>query len=306
MIIMFRPLGFLAILLIASPLCSCGKEPLSPAEKKVEPKIEVDETVPQYTLKGLFRMSVFGVSLFTKNSQGMDIADDRFLIQSGTDDNTIHIIDLDNMKAVGSLGFKAPDGESSHMNNINCGNKLSPSDQFPILYISQTQKSHACFVIKVSDDAQSYEVLQTIKYIGKGHYHNNCSYDWFIDLENQFIYTYGHYNGNREKREIMKFPLPSLDETEVTYSDDDILDSFVLENQSIYQGSKIINGLLYAPVGAGSALYPSRLIIIDLDNKEVVEDITLNCGEPEAIGKYKNGAIICRGGWDPYYYFITL
>ena len=303
--LMNKPPLFLVVILILAPLWSCAKESLDPM-LSVNQLIESEETVPKYTLKGICRLSAFGASPFTKNSQGMDIFNDRFLFQSGTEDSTVHIIDLDSSKEIGSFGFITPNGESSHMNNINCGNKLFLDDPYPLLYISQTGNSHSCFIIKLSNDASSYELIQTIKYTGKNHYLNNCSYDWFIDLENQFIYTYGHYNGNREKREIMKFPLPSLDETEVTYTDDDILDSFVLENQSIYQGSKIINGLLYAPVGAGSALYPSRLIIIDLDNKEVVEDITLNCGEPEAIGKYKNGAIICRGGWDPYYYFITL
>lgn len=302
---MFQALRFLSISLFTVALCSCDKAPLSPMEI-LEQEIAAEEALPKYSLKKLFRLSSFGATPFTRNSQGMDIFNDRFLFQTGIDDTKIHVLDLETQKTIGCVEFTAPNGEGAHMNNINCGKKFSATDRYPLLYISQTEASHSCFVIRLSDDAQSYELIQTIKYSGKKHHQKSNSYDWFIDLNNNLIYTYGHYNGNREKREIVKFKLPSLENAEVLFTDDDVLDSFVLENQSIYQGSKIIDGLLYAPVGAGSALYPSRLVIIDLNKKEVHDDIPLACGEPESIGKYKTGAIIATGGWDPFYYFISL
>lgn len=295
----------LAFILFFTPLCSCDKEHLSPLET-LEEDITSEEAPPKYTLKKLFRLSSFGVTPFTRNSQGMDIFNDRYLFQTGIDDTKVHILDLETQESVGYVEFTVPDGETAHMNNINCGRKSYRSDKYPLLYISQTGASHSCFVIRISDDAKSYELIQTIKYTGKKHHLKSSSYDWFIDLDHDLIYTYGHYNGNREKREIVKFRLPSLDDTEVIYTDDDVLDSFVLENQSIYQGSKMINGFLYAPVGAGNALYPSCLMIIDLDKKEVHESVPLTCGEPEAIGIYKSGAIINTGSWDPHYYFIYL
>ena len=104
----------------------------------------------------------------------------------------------------------------------------------------------------------------------------------------------------------MKFNLPPLDADEISFSDEDILDSFVLENQSIYQGSKIIDGLLYCPVGYGNSEHPGRLVIIDLGKKEVVRDLLINCGEPEAIAKLQNDAIISSGGISPVYYLIKL
>lgn len=295
----------IAFLLLFAPFWACETAHLTPKEE-LGNGISSDEKVPKYTLKKLYPLSSFGASPFSSNAQGMDVYDDRILFQTGTNDRTIHIVDLESHTAIGSVVFTTPNGEGAHMNNINCSDKFTSSDLFPLLYVSQTGASHSCFVIRLSNDAKSFETIQTIRYSGKTHYLNNCSYDWFIDPDNKFIYTYGHYNGNRVKREIMKFNLPSLDIAEVTFTDDDILDSFVLENQSIYQGSKMIDGMLYAPVGAGSELYPSRLIIIDLNKKEVAEDIPLHCGEPEAIGRYKSGAIICTGGWDPFYFFITL
>ena len=302
---MTSPSHLVAVLFVLPFIWSCAKAPLPDADN-MEDTIQNKEIIPIYTLKGICQLSSFGAAPFSSNAQGMDIFNDRFLFQTGTEDRTIHIVDLENKKAIGSLAFSVPNNEGAHMNNINCGLKLSEIDQFPLLYISQTGGSHSCFVIRINNDAQTYELIQTIKYIGKNHYLKNSPYDWFIDLENNLLYSYGYYNGNRLIREIMKFNLPPITSSTIMYSDDDIIDSFVLENQSIYQGSKIIDGLLYTPVGAGSALYPSRLIIIDLKKKEVYDDIPLACGEPESIGRYKSGAIIGTGGWDPFYYFISL
>ena len=302
---MTRPTHLVAVLFALPFIWSCAQAPLPDADI-MEDKIQNKEKIPIYTLKGICQLSSFGAAPFSSNAQGMDIFNDRFLFQTGTEDKTIHIVDLDNKKAIGSTAFSVPNNEVAHMNNINCGTKLLETDLFPLLYISQTGGSHSCFVIRITNDAQTYELIQTIKYIGKIHYLNNSPFDWFIDLENNLLYSYGYYNGNKMIREIMKFNLPPITSPTIMYSDDDVIDSFVLENQSIYQGSKIIDGLLYTPVGAGNALYPSRLIIIDLNKKEVNDDISLACGEPESIGKYKSGAILSIGGWDPYYYFISL
>lgn len=251
-------------------------------------------------------MSTFNVELFSNNAQGMDIFEDRILFQAGIEQNYIHIIDLKDSKSLGTLSFQTPTQEKCHMNNINCGIRLDALDRFPILYLSQTSWSRACFVLRISNDAQSYSIIQTIKYVGKGHYPKNCSFDWFIDYPNNLIYTFGKYNGNADKREIMKFNLPSLEYEEVNLTDDDILDSFVLENQSIYQGSRIIDGLLFTPVGSGFGKNPGRLLIIDLEEKEVLYDILLSVGEPEAIAKYKTGVILSSGGKNPSYYFIRI
>ena len=285
-------------------LSSCEKEQL-PIIDEIVDKYDKYITEP-FSVRRLSLMSSFGVETFSINAQGMDIYDNRLLFQAGTNQNYIHIIDINESKALGTISFIAPNNESCHMNNINCGTKLNSSDRFPLLYLSQTNKPRSCFVLKISDDAKTYELVQTIKYVGKSHYLNNSSYDWFIDYSNKFIYSYGHYNGDKNSREIMKFKLPSLDDEEIAFTDDDILECFVLGNQSIYQGSRIIDGLLFTPVGYGTASSPGRLIVIDLSTKEVIHDIPLNCGEPEALGQYKSGAIISSGGKDPRYYYIHL
>lgn len=284
---------------------ACGKEPL-PLADTLENNARQKSLIPQYTTFSWFQLSMLGVEPYTSNAQGMDIYNDRFLFQAGTGQNTIHIIDLKTAQVPGSIEFIPPLGESCHMNNINCGALLNDSDKYPLLYLSQTDSPHACFVLRIANDASSYELIQTIRYTGKNHYLNNSSYDWFIDLDEQYIYTYGHYDGDINTREVMKFKLPPFDTTEVSFSDEDILDSFILENQSIYQGSKIIDGILYCPVGYGNSQHPGRLIIIDLSKKEVIKDLFIACGEPEAIAKLQDNAVISSGGTSPLYFIIKL
>lgn len=302
---MSRPRSFIYFFITVFCFISCSKEPIPSINSIINDSPEQSEA-QKYVPKKLFHLSSFRIEPFSKNAQGMDIYNDSILFQTGVDQNSIHIINLNNSKVLGTLFFKTPSYAYCHMNNINCGEKYDSNDYFPLLYLSQTFESRACFVLRIANDANSYSNIQTITYKGDKHYMKNCDFDWFIDVPNNIIYTYGQYNGDVNKREIMKFPLPSLDEEVISYTDDDILDSFVLENQSIYQGSKIINGLLYAPVGYGNAQYPGRLIIIDLHKKEVVKDIPISIGEPEAIAKYKTGAILSSGGRDPNYYFIAI
>ena len=100
----------------------------------------------------------------------------------------------------------------------NCGQKYKNSDKWPLLYLSQTQDSHKCYVLRLTDNASSYSLLQTILYTGHQHY--------------------------------------------------------------------------------------SNIKIINLEEKRLVKSIPINCGEPESVGQYKDGLIICGGGMCPNYYFI--
>ena len=296
---------FISLFCLIIPLTSCGKDPLPTIDSLVNDSVEIEEG-QMYVPQQLFRLSIFKIEPFSKNSQGMDIYDDHYMFQAGTEQNSIHIIDLKESKAIGTISFSDPAGEPCHMNNINCGLKMLSEDIFPTLYLSQTSNSRACFVLHINNTGKSYELVQTIRYLGTEHYLKKSSFDWFIDVDNHFIYTYGYYNGDSDKREIMKFPLPSMENETVDFYDADIIDCFVLENQSIYQGSKMIDGLLYTPVGYGNYQRPARLIIIDLNKKNVVLDVPIKCGEPESLGRYKNGAIICEGGKNPQYSFIRL
>lgn len=279
----------------------------------VNPKDSTQEQIAQelvekveYSPERLFKMSSFGVNGFSSASQGMDIYNDAIMFQAGYSGSSmyIHILDLDNHNLLGTIQFYSPDGKASHMNNINCGEKYQETDKFPLLYLSQMFNSRYCYVLHIANDASSYELVQTIKYEGSKYHTNGSYYDWCIDVDNKLIYTYGYYKGDKLNREMVKFPLPDLDKAEVIFKDNNALGSLIINNISIHQGSKIIKGLLYIPVGAGNGTYPGRLLTIDLSKKVLIRDGTLNCGEPESIGQYKDGFIICGGKGNPYYYFV--
>ena len=259
----------------------------------------------EYTPERLFKMSSFGVKGYSA-SQGMDIYNDSVMFQAGYSGSSmlIHIFDLDKHTTLGTIKFTSPDNNSSHMNNINCGIKYLESDTFPLLYLSQTENNRYCYVLRIANDASSYDIIQTIRYEGVKYHRGKSNYDWCIDLDNDLIYTYGYFMGNRLNREIVKFPLPELNKAEVIFKDKDAIEHNLIENISIYQGSKIKDGILYAPIGAGNESYPGRLLTIDLNQKTILRDGTLNCGEPESLGFYKDGVIICGGGGNPFYYFV--
>lgn len=300
-----------ALSLSVSSVIACNKDTLE-IDAILEPtKEEVVQFIVEemeYTPERLYKMSSFGVKGFSSASQGMDIYNDSIMFQAGYSGNSmyIHIFDLEHHTALGTIQFTSPDGNTSHMNNINCGVKYQESDAFPLLYLSQTGHSKYCYVLRIADDASSYDIIQTIKYEGSKYHSGDSNYDWCIDLDNLLIYTYGYYKGNKLNREMVKFPLPRLDKLEVILTDKDALDNLIIKNISIFQGSKITNGILLAPVGTGKGSYPGRLLTIDLTKKAVIRDGILNCGEPESLGRYKDGVIICGGGGNPYYYFIKL
>ena len=94
---MTRPTHLVAVLFALPFIWSCAQAPLPDADI-MEDKIQNKEKIPIYTLKGICQLSSFGAAPFSSNAQGMDIFNDRFLFQTGTEDKTIHIVDLDNKK----------------------------------------------------------------------------------------------------------------------------------------------------------------------------------------------------------------
>lgn len=290
---------------------ACDKEHL-----EIEKDIDIPQDPPQVTItqdlaevveyapEKLYKLSSFGARGFS--SQGMDIYNDSIMFQAGCSGNSmyIHILDLEKHTTLATIQFSSPDGKESHMNNINCGPKYRESDIFPLLYLSQTGNSRYCYVLRINNDASAYDLIQTIRYEGSKYHTGGSPYDWCIDTSDSYIYTYGYYKGNIVNREMVKFPMPKPDKKEIIFNDTDAIESLIIENISIYQGSKIINGLLYAPIGYGNNEYPGRLLTIDLEKKAIVRNGALNCGEPESLGIYKDGVIICGGGSNPYYYFV--
>ena len=171
---------YLPLLLYGSVSCDKTLLELEHSVNQAQEEIvqELVEKV-EYTPERLFKMSSFGVKGFYSASQGMDIYKDAIMFQAGYSGSSmyIHILDLDNHILLGTIQFHSPDGKTSHLNNINCGAKFDETDFFPLLYLSQTTNSRFCYVLRIANDASSYELVQTIKYEGSKYHTNGSSYD---------------------------------------------------------------------------------------------------------------------------------
>ena len=223
--------------------------------------------------------------------------------QSG-EDKSIYILDLEQKTILGNFLFT--ETGSWHMNNLNCATKETDTDKFPLIYLSECMGTHRCAVVKISDGADSYVVKQLITFNTSLHYGGGSySFDWFVDLENNLIYCYGG-TASRGSVEIVKFNLPSLSDAAVILTDNDVLDSFIVNGIGIFQGSKLINGKLVCPEGYGNAEYPAYISVIDLNKKQVVTRVPWGYGEPEAVAIYKNGLLVVNNAVNPTYRFLTI
>ena len=249
-----------------------------------------------FTWKKLFQLSELGSYSMSVDSQGMDIYQDTYLFQgnspSNSANNNIYIINLLTKQIIGGFLYRS----DSHLNTINCGEKYSEDDTYPLLYVSQSRNDHGCDVIRISNDLSQYTSMQFITYNGT-EYMQNYDYDW--NIGDNYIYCFGTKNGNTQ---ILKFRKPQVSEGNVVFGDSDILDVIEFTGAYIYQGNKIIDGQLYMAFGYGSTQYPSYIKVLDLETKALISHIPLDgLGETEAIAKYGNSLVIVNNNWNPTY-----
>lgn len=261
----------------------------------------------KYAKCKLFRLNEYQTPKYGMESQGMDVFDDRYIFQGS--DNTgklpsLVVVDLKTKKIVSE--YQLPKLKGCHMNNINIGSDQLSNSKYPILYISECRNKRRCYVVNPLSDTVC-DLMQEIYFDSKKHYGGGGKYpfDWFVDDSSQ-IYTFG-MTGVDGEMEICKFKLPSLDYLKRTFTDDDVIESFKIQNIYTYQGTKIIDGKLYAFSGLDTKECPTYLHVINLKTHKIEEKININgLGELEALGKYKNGFIAVNCAYNPTYNYIRI
>lgn len=259
-------------------------------------------------IEGLFRLSDFGQCTIPMDSQGMDVYDDKFLFQGSYVPKKgccgIVTVDLNDRRILGGFIF-GQDLPLIHMNNINCGEKYNETDKFPLLYLCDSfGTDKCCFVVRVSDDASHYNVVQAITYSGQMMNYNYYQ-DWILDAEERLILAYG-----KEKSDIMDygclvFSLPALENSIVRLSDADVLDSFVINSAVLLpQGSKLRKGILYTVYGFNYEPYPAWYLEYDMNAKRIIKKIQIDhgVGEPEAVAIFKDKVLINNNSTNPTYW----
>ena len=180
--------------------------------------------------------------------------------------------------------------------------KFHPEDPFPLLYVSMFQASGRCsaMVYRIlpnknteSDEYDSFslELVQRIYYPKVSDANALYNVNAVIDTQNNFIYTYSRNNNsnaeNYMKCRVSKFPLPDPHSGNVTFENDDILDSFELNvSAANTQGGTLDGNLLYIMRGYPGAGYV-YLYIIDINEKRIkyIVDLFSNgfYEEPEGV-----------------------
>ena len=255
-----------------------------------------------YRYRRMFSLSEIGTYDRRVASQGMDIYNSKYLFQGNNPSasaeenyNNIYVIDLEYKNLVGGFVYK----KGSHTNTINCGDKYDSSDTYPTLYVSECYYNHNCEVIRLSNNLSSYELIQTIGYIGSKYMVEFTAYDWVVDAMEGYIYCFGTKNGFTQ---ILKFNLPMFADGDKFYTDSDVLDVIEFSGAYIYQGAKVINNQMFIPYGYGDESYPAYMKVVDLSRKIVISHIPLNgFGEPEAVALYEDGIVVVDGSSNPVY-----
>lgn len=121
-------------------------------------------------------------------------------------------------------------------------------------------------------------LVQTLRYVGAGY---SNAFDWCVDCENGYIYTYG--NTPQKTVLINRFRLPEAFAGDVTLTERDVLWSAENHTIKIYQGSTVYRNMMFCPDGT----YPihRRMHIINLHTGEEEEcfDISHLLYEPEGV-----------------------
>lgn len=203
------------------------------------------------------------------------------------------IIDLKNETLIETLLVPNTSSEY-HANNVNFSNYwIDGNTDFPLLYVSECYGSHRVFVYSLS--YEGITLIQTISFNGSG-YESSDRYDWFLDNENNLIYTLGntenHHTVESNKILITGFKLPPPEEGDIILYNEDVLDSFYNNDIYIYQGSFVISSKVYCLFGVNN---PIGYTVIDLSTKKtssVVNMESVFTDEPEGISRDDEGLVI--------------
>lgn len=212
------------------------------------------------------------------SSQGLAIQGDTAIIIR--DRGWCELYDL---KASRTISYYKLEGNDSHCNNAVFGTERGTL--FPLLYISEDNGRHACLVTDIGLD--SARVVQRIYYdTDRSDYPG--PFDWMVDRENGFLYTYG---GTRWKdRWVKRFPLPPVDREEVHLTGDDALWTMYYDEVGIGQGGFVRDGKIY--LTAGYPPYYCKLHVYDETTgcQVLCQDLRALRFEPEGI-EWHDGAM---------------
>ena len=229
----------------------------------------------------------------------------------------IRMYNLERKRERYTLELKAVNGTVFHCNQSCFGvDRYSPTDFFPLLYISQrAQSDNRCFVEvyrilpswddSISDFSSfSIELVQTIFFPVMSYENSLGNANCTIDVSRGLLFTYSRNTNVLEDNygvcKISQFTLPKINNKVIVYENEDIEQSFMIDCLATnMQGGCIQDGILYVGQGYNSVGY-IYLNVVDLTQKILVKRFDLRqfgvYWEPEGCFFYDDGVMLSHSG----------
>ena len=240
----------------------------------------------------------------SKAAQDMAIyADEAYLMSVG---GHARVLNLKTGKIVRELDLACSD-KNTHINCVCFGTDSPNNAGVPLLYVSETDKPHRCFVENIGGEKPI--LVQTIEAIENGKTYSN--HGWLVDREQGVLYglkCFWHKlvdeKGNI-RTVVTKYRLPQLNEGEsIVMSEKDIIDRFDVLFTSSMQGATIYKGKMYIATGLWESDKNTNetrriVVVVDLKKRKKVKEIDINqltTNEPEGIDFYHKKCLLFCGG----------
>lgn len=227
----------------------------------------------------------------------------------------IHLYDLNRKSDVYTLTLKGENSYVYHCNQSTFGvDKYVPEDYFPLLYISQRDRSEKRCLTEVyriiplfSADSTSLlafrtELVQEIYFPPMSAENSMGNVNCVIDGKTGWLYTYSRNNNSEDDNygqcKISRFAIPDIHQDAVYLEDSDIKSSFMIDVSAInMQGGCIVDGRLYIGQGYPGVRYV-YLNVVDLRQERLIKRYDLLSRgvdwEPEGCFYYDGNVMIAH------------
>ena len=216
--------------------------------------------------------------------QGMAIYKAYLVSLQNTGLATIYRLHEDSLELLHQFPL-ASQAKENHANVAFFGTeRYDPSDEFPLLYVSQCSRQRykgmkdVCLVERISL-AEEPQLVQTIV-LDDDEGLFGYALQWMIDRKRGHIIGYGNTvenmgKGNRWR--TMIFKMPKLGDGSIVHlKPEDALDNYCIQDldsrfpsNHIGQGACVIKNQMFIPVGLGTEKHPSILYVWNLKKKRL-------------------------------------
>lgn len=217
-------------------------------------------------------------------------------------DNYCYVFDINTGTKLNTISLSG--SPSNHSNTANKSNVYyNGNTDIPLIYFNEYYGNGSIFVNNIVEENGTYTAtkVQTIITSGLSTDKVGAGYlDFAIDTLNNKLYLIRYKLADTFQAEegnytiITQFELPSMAEENVTLTDADIQNIFVIKDLIFArQQTALVNNKIYMTAGAGAN---SHLYVIDMNKQQIITDVPLSTAienkEPESWTIYKNKMLI--------------